>query len=178
MARTIGFAFLRWAPWAVAAAAGIFTVWALLAQISTQDQLNVAMQGVKANVAEARELTGETARVLAPLATTADTLAAMNQGLLGTVADLQAMNGSMARVLVKQEAILARIDSLNGHTTTVIANLGTVDAKNKALLATSAALTGQTAGQAGAVETLSGLTGGSIVHLHRLNLRFGFLSQF
>ncbi|HWI53325.1 MAG TPA: hypothetical protein VNT01_14375 [Symbiobacteriaceae bacterium] len=178
MARMLGWAFLRWTPWAVAAAAGVFTLWALLAQIDTQDQLNVAMQGVKANVAEAHALTGETARVLAPLAATADTLAVMNKGLAVTVNDLQAMNDSMGRVLVKQEAILTRIDSLNAHTTTVISDLGTVDAKNKALLSATAALTAQTAGQADSVETLSSLTGQSIGYLHTVNLRFAFLSRY
>ncbi|HYF92142.1 MAG TPA: hypothetical protein VD969_07830 [Symbiobacteriaceae bacterium] len=177
MGRTVGIVLLRWAPWALAAAAGLFTVWALLAQIETQDQLNAAMQGVKANVARARELTGETARVLAPLASTADTLADMNKGLEGTVADLKAMNESMSRVLVKQEAIMARIDSLGGHTSAVIADLGTVGGKNQALLKLTTALTAQTAGQARSVETLSDLTGQSIVHLRKVNARFGFLSQ-
>lgn len=178
VARTLGRAFLRWVPWVVATAAGVFTLWALLAQIETQDQLNVAMQGVKANVAEAHELTGETARVLAPLAATADTLAVMNKGLATTVGDLTAMNGSMGRVLVKQEAILARIDSLNTHTTTVIGDLGTVDAKNKALLGATASLTAQTAGQADSVETLADLTGQSITYLHTVNVRFAFLSRY
>ncbi|HWI65345.1 MAG TPA: hypothetical protein VNT75_26230 [Symbiobacteriaceae bacterium] len=178
MARELGWAFLKWTPWAVAAAAGVFTIWALLAQIETQDQLNLAMQGVKANVAQARDLTGETARVLAPLASTADTLAVMNKGLAGTVADLQAMNASMGRVLVKQEAILTRVDSLNAHTSTVITDLGTVDARNKAMLTAAAGLTALTGGQADSVETLAGLTGGSITHLSRLNARFAFLSQY
>jgi division protein CdvB (Snf7/Vps24/ESCRT-III family) len=174
----MGIAFLRWTPWALAAAAGVLTVSLLLAQIRTQDQLNVAMQGVRANVAQAKDLTAETARVLSPLAATADTLAAMNQGLEVTVGDLQAMNESMGRVLVRQEAVLARIDSLNGHTGTVVADLGVVGEKNQALLGASRAMTAQTVGQAGSVEELAGLTGVSISHLSLLNDRFAFLSQY
>jgi hypothetical protein len=172
------FTFLRWAPWALAAAAGVFTLWAMLAQVETTDQLGAAMQGVKANVAQAKDLTAETARVLSPLAHTADTLAAMNQGLEATVADLKAMNESMGRVLVQQEGVLARIDSLNGHTGTLVADLGAVDAKNQALLGAARGMTAQTVGQANLIEELSSLTGTSISHLSRLNERFAFLSQY
>lgn len=172
------FTFLRWAPWALAAAAGVFTLWALLAQVDTTEQLGAAMQGVKANVAQAKELTAETARVLSPLAHTADTLAAMNKGLAATVGDLKAMNESMGRVLVRQEGVLARIDSLNGHTGALVTDLAAVDAKNQALLGAARAMTGQTAGQAAYIEQLASLTGTSISHLGRLNERFAFLSQY
>ncbi|MDF2630899.1 MAG: hypothetical protein K0R39_4730 [Symbiobacteriaceae bacterium] len=172
------FAFLRWAPWALAAAAGVITLRGFLAQVETTDQLNAAMQGVKANVAQAKELTAETARVLSPLAHTADTLAAMNKGLEATVADLRAMNDSMGRVLVKQEGVLARIDGLNSHTSIVVADLAAVDAKNQALLGANRAMTSQTVGQAVSIEELAGLTGTSITFLSRLNDRFAFLSQY
>lgn len=172
------FTFLRWAPWALAAAAGVFTLWALLAQVETTEQLGAAMQGVKANVAQAKELTAETARVLAPLAHTADTLAAMNKGLEATVGDLKAMNESMGRVLVRQEGVLTRIDSLNSHTGTLVTDLAAVDTKNQALLGAARAMTVQTAGQAASIEELAGLTGTAITYLGRLNDRFAFLAQY
>ncbi|HYG60494.1 MAG TPA: hypothetical protein VD902_20675 [Symbiobacteriaceae bacterium] len=169
---------LRWVPWAVAAVAVFVTVTGLRGQIATQHELNTAMQGVKRNVTLARELTGETAAALAPLATTADTLEAMNKGLATTIDDLGVMNDTMARVLVKQEAIAARLDSLNGNMGKVVASLGTVDETNQALLAANRALTAQTNGQAASVGALSSLTGDAIQYMDRLNQKFGFLSKF
>jgi hypothetical protein len=178
MGKMIGWALLRWIPWVIAAIAAFQTVAFFRAQIDTQHELNAAMQGVKANVIRAHELTGETAAALAPLATTADTLERMNQGLTATVADLKTINATMGRVLTRQEAILAAVDSLNGRMGTVVADLGAVDTKNKDLLNVTAALRVQTAGQAGKLDQLASLTNDSIGQLSRLNAKFGFLSQF
>jgi hypothetical protein len=178
MGKTVLMGFLKWAPWAVAAGALCFTVWALLAQVATQHDLNEAMLGVRANVSTAKDLTAETARVLSPLASTADTIAAMNKGMESMIGDLQAMNGSMARIATKQQSILNTVDSLNSHTSTVIADLGAVDGKNRLLLGATEAMTELTADQAGSVAELSDLTGAAIDHMHNLNRKFGFLAQF
>jgi|GEM_PF-4135028 len=167
----------RWLPWAIAAAAGIYTLGVLLAQIETQHNLNLAMQGVKANVAAARELTAGTASALAPLAATAETITAMNSQLRATAADLRAMNEAMGRVTTRQAAIMVRLESLNSRMRDVGTALGTVDAKNKGVLETNTALTGMTHQQADSMESLSGLTGGASRYLQQLNRKFSFLKD-
>lgn len=178
MAGRIAVALIRWAPWAVAAGAFMYTIWALNAQVVTQRQLNAAMQGVKENVAQARELTGETAEALAPLAATADTLEQMNRELESMVSDLQSMNATMGRIMVTQKATATRLDSLNSRMVAVVADLGVVDQKNRSLLGVTQSLSGSTAEQAAAMADLSGLTGNAIGYLSSINRRFAFLQQF
>lgn len=169
---------LRGLPWLIAAGAGLSTVGGLLAQVETTEQLNVAMGGVSRNIAEARQLTAETADALAPLASTTDTLAAMNQRLRGMADDVQAMNGSMERMSAGQEAILTRLGMLNQHMGNVVTELGAVNARNRSLLSANTALAAQTEGQVSATGKLSRLTGEGITYLELMNRRFSFLRQF
>lgn len=178
MVRGIGLTFLRWAPWAVAAVAAAVTVRGLLAQVALQESLNGAMQGVHRNIKEARVLTARTAAALAPLASTSASLQAMNDHLRATRTDLRAMNETMVRISPRQEAILARLDSLNDRTGAAVTALGEIDGKNKQLLGTTSAMTAQTRRQAGALENLAGLTDESVVELNRLNRKFAFLRRF
>lgn len=171
-------AFLKYAPWAISAGALVFTLWAFLAQIDTQDRLNEAMHGVRANVAQARELTHQTAEALAPLANTAKTLEGMNQGLRSTVIDIKAMNESMGRVIVRQQAMLVKLERLGDHTAVLVDDLGDVDAVNRRLLGATEALAEQTNGQASSIGSLSDLTQESIDDLATLNRRLSFLRGF
>lgn len=136
------------------------------------------MQGVKANVAKARELTFETAIALAPLAATADTLEQMNRELETTVSDLQEMNAAVGRAMAAHEAISARLDSLSSRMAIVVDDLGAVEQKNQALLGVTRALAGSTDAQAATLANLSGLTDGATGYLRTINRRFAFLQQF
>lgn len=176
-AKQVTYGVLATLPWLASLAAGALVVWALLAQVAIQGQMNAALADVKANVALARELTRQTADALAPMAHTAGTLQSMNGVVASTAGDIAAMNGSMSRIIGSQQSILNRLGSLNGHTTEVVRNLDAVGARNTALLKSTTALTEQTAAQADTLWQLSASAGQSIQHMETLVRRFAFLKR-
>lgn len=173
----VGAAFhlLRWFPWGGAAVAAFFALQSMLGQVAIQSDLNAAMQGVLGSVRQAGALTRETAVALRPLANTAATMEAMNSQLRITSGDLGEINATMGRLAGQQEAVVARLAVLNERTGGVVEALGAIDRQNREMYGTSAALTRQTYGQAGALNELSGLTGVAIEQLRKLNRKFAFL---
>lgn len=167
--------YLRAAPWAIAAAAGLFVLNGMLGQVALQADLNHAMHGVLSNVAEAGHLTEQTAEAMAPLATTAKTLETMNGRLRQIGGDLTAINTSLERVIAGQGDLVRHLDSLNASTEGVVTALGDIDQRNRAMLAANGALARQTEGQAAQIQHLWDLTAESIGHLSLLNARLAFL---